>query len=89
MAGGVVGGKLLAPVASAAGTVLANAEAKTGPVAALALLMQLSPEATVGLADALNVQGAAQIEQSMELQTAEELMSETNVVEEVATHAGQ
>jgi len=89
MAGGVVGGKLLAPVASAAGTALANAEAQTGPVAALALLMQLSPEATVGLANALNVQGAEQVEQAMELQTAEELMSETNVVEEAATQGGQ
>lgn len=90
MAGGVVGGKLLAPIASAAGTALANAEANTGPAAALALLMQLSPDATVGIANALNVQGATQIEQSMELESAEELMNEsTSVVEEAALHGGQ
>lgn len=85
IAGGAAAGKLLGPVANKVGAVLASAEAKTGPVAALALVFQLSPEATVGIADALDVQGAAQIEQAMELQEAEELMSETtSVVEEAA-----
>lgn len=88
MAGGVVGGKLLAPVASAAGTALANAEAKTGPVAALSLLMRLAPQATVPLAEAMDVEGASQVELSIQLEDAEELMSETSPVEEAATHGG-
>lgn len=81
MAGGVVTGKLLAPVTSAAGTALANAEAKTGPATALVLLMQLSPDATVAIANILNVQGAEELDQVMLLYTVEEGMSELEDVE--------
>lgn len=90
VAGGAFAGKLLGPVASKVGTALATAEAKTGPVAALALLFQLSPEATVGIANAMNVERAEQIVQAMELRGAQELMEETpSVVEEAATHGWQ
>jgi hypothetical protein len=43
--------------------------------------MQLSPDATVGIAQMLNVQGAEQLDQVMLLQTAEEYMSEEGAQE--------
>ena len=81
VAAGVAGGAVTGTVARAAGAALSNAASNSAPTAAIALLMQLSPDATVGIAQMLNVQGAEQLDQVMLLQTAEEYMSEEGAQE--------
>lgn len=90
MAAGIAGGRALGVAAGVVGSKLAVAAAKTGPVAALTLVMQGSPDAFVMLAQMMNVQGADQLEQTMLIQTAEEYMTEPGASElfSAAAHGG-
>lgn len=78
---GVAGGAVAGAVGLAAGAALSNAASNSAPTATLAILMGLSPDATVGIADMPEVQGTEQLDQVMLLQTAEEYMSEEGAQE--------
>jgi hypothetical protein len=59
-------------------------------VAALTLFMQGTPDAFVMFAQMMDVQGADQLEQTMMIQSAEELMNESaSEIGQITTHGGQ